>query len=89
MSNKVYNELPAAYKEVVDKASKEAIAYMNEVGPQIEKAQLQKMLDAGCELVPIDRNSFVEAMKPFLQKEFETTWKVTTYEEVMKAAAGK
>lgn len=89
MSNKVYNELPDAYKQVVDKASKEAIAYMNEVGPQIEKAQLQKMLDAGCELVPIDRNSFVEAMKPFLQKSFETTWKVTTYEEVMKAAAGK
>ncbi len=88
MSKKVYDELPDAYKQVVDKASKEAIAYMNEIGPKIEKQELQVMLDAGCELVEIDRNSFVEAMKPFLQKEFETTWKVTTYEEVMKAAAG-
>lgn len=88
MSQKLYDSLPADYQKAVTAAAKEAMAYLDQIGPEMEKKELQKMIDAGCELVTIDRASFVAAAKPYLESCFKDLWTVTTYDAVLKAAKG-
>jgi len=87
MGKAFYDALPADYQKAITAASQEAMDYLDQIGPEAEKQQLQKMLDAGCEKVEIDRDSFLTAAKPFLQKCFTDTWTGATYEDVMKAIA--
>ncbi len=88
MNQKLYDSLPANYQEAVTAAMTEAMDYLDEIGPEMDAKELQKCLDAGCELVEIDRDSFVKAAEPYLRSCFESLWNVTTYDDVKAAGAG-
>ena len=48
----------------------------------------QTFLDAGAELIVPDHDSFVEAARPIWDELFETTWTITTYDEVVALMEG-
>lgn len=88
MSNSLYESLPTAYQEVLNRAAKEANEWGSELAMSMEDTYKQAFLDAGAELIIPDHDSFVEAAYPIWNKLFETTWTTTTYDEVVAMMKG-
>lgn len=88
MSNSLYESLPAQYQEVLDRAAKEANEWGTELAMSTEDDYKQTFLDAGAELIVPDHDSFVEAARPIWDELFETTWTITTYDEVVALMEG-
>ena len=91
MNQDLYNSLPENYQQVLVEAWNETMEWMNnDAGYAAEQAELQKMNDAGCELVEIDRDSFVAASKDYVSGCFDNLWKDSgaTYDEVVAAIKG-
>ena len=90
MNQDLYNSLPENYQQVLLDAWQEAADWINVEGYNAEKAELQKMNDAGCELVEIDRDSFVAAAADYVSSCFDNLWKDsgTTYDEIMAIVKG-
>lgn len=82
MAEDLYQSLPDHYKEVVDKAGKEAIAYMEEESVKREDEYKQQLTDGGCELIVPELDSFHEKATDILNQYFDSTWTVTTLDEV-------
>lgn len=82
MAEDLYQSLSDEYKEIVDKAGKESIAFMEEEAITREDEYKQELIDGGCELVVPELDGFREKCADMLNEYFESTWTVTTLEEV-------
>jgi TRAP-type C4-dicarboxylate transport system substrate-binding protein len=89
MAENVYQDLPAHYQEVVDRAGAEAVAYMREECVAREEGYRQALLDGGCEFIAPDLTGFNEKAQDIFEKYFASSWTVTTLEEVQNIMAGK
>ena len=88
MSNSLYESLPTAYQEVLDRAAKEANEWGTELAMSMEDAYKQTFLDAGAQLIVPDHDSFVEAAQPIWNELFKTIWTNTTYDEIVALMQG-
>lgn len=88
MSNDLYESLPEAYQEVLDRAAAEANEWGTELAMSTENQYKQAFLDAGAELIEPDKESFVKAAEPIWNDMFESTWTTTTYDEVCAIMSG-
>lgn len=89
MSNKLYESLPPQYKEVVDRASAEAIAFTEKNCMALEEQYKQTMIDKGCQLLECDISGFITNAESAWNKLFKSTWTVTNLEEVRRMAGIK
>ena len=88
MSNSLYESLPTAYQEVLDRAAKEANEWGTELAMSMEDAYKQTFLDAGAQLIVPDHDSVVEAAQPIWNELFKTIWTNTTYDEIVALMQG-
>lgn len=86
MSNDLYESLPDAYKEVVDRAASEINAEIEENCFAAEEAYKQEMLDNGCEFVECDTTGMIANAEAAWEKFFADTWTGFTLEQVREAA---
>lgn len=89
MAEDLYQSLPDNYKEVVDRAGKEAIAFMEEESIKREDEYKQQLIDGGCELIIPEIDGFQENATDILNQYFDSTWTVTSLEEVKGIMEGK
>lgn len=82
MAEDLYESLPDNYKEVIDKAGKEAIEFMEEEAIAREDDYKQQLLDGGCELIIPELDGFEEKCTEILKQYFESTWTVSSLDEV-------
>lgn len=84
----LYDSLTDEQRQWIDEAAEEAVAYANEEAERMEEEFLQQLIDGGMEVIEPDREAFIEAARPVLERLFETQFTVTTYDEVMQLAEG-
>lgn len=89
MAEDLYESLPDNYKAVVDKAGQEAVSYLNDESLKREDEYKQQLIDGGCELIIPETEGFYEKANDILEQYFDTTWTVTTLDEVKEIMAGK
>jgi len=86
MSNELYESLPEAYKEVVDRAATEINAEIEANCFAAEEAYKQDMIDNGCEFVECDTTGMIANAEAAWEKFFQDTWTGFTLEQVREAA---
>lgn len=64
MSDLTYKNLTSSEQDAVEEAALEARDYQNEIVLQEEKESLQEMIDAGMEVIEVDKEPFREAVQP-------------------------
>ena len=89
MAEDLYESLPDNYKAVVDKAGKEAIEFLEKEAIAREDDYKQQLIDGGCEFIEPDLRGFIDKAENIWDEYFESTWTVTTLEEVQDIMAGK
>ena len=89
MAEDLYQSLPDNYKAVIDKAGNEAIAYMEEEAVKREEEYKQQLMDGGCELIVPELDGFHNKATDVLNQYFDSTWTVTTLDEVKGIMEGK
>lgn len=89
MAEDLYESLPDNYKAVVDKAGKEAIEFLEKEAIAREDEYKQQLIDGGCEFIEPDLSGFKDKAERIWDEYFESTWTVTTLEEVQDIMAGK
>ena len=89
MAEDLYESLPDNYKAVVDKAGKEAIEFLEKEAIAREDDYKQQLIDGGCEFIEPDLSGFIDKAENIWDEYFESTWTVTTLEEVQDIMAGK
>lgn len=82
MSENLYQSLPDNYKDVIDRAAADGLAYIEEQCAARDSEYLQQMQDGGSTFIEPDRESFLKAAEPIYEEYFETTWTATTMEEL-------
>ena len=86
MSNDLYESLPEAYQEVVDRAASEVNAEIEANCIAAEESYKQTMIDNGCELVECDISGMIANAEAAWNTLFETTWTGFTLEQIREAA---
>lgn len=82
--NKAFFEaLTAEQQDLIAQAAKEAAEWGSNEILTGEKDLIEKLKEAGMEVVEADAEAFREKAKPAVEKLFETEWPVTTWEEVL------
>lgn len=82
MREDLYQELSDAYKAMVDEAVAEAADYGTELNKASEAQMISDMEAAGVTFSDFDLTQFQEKSVSVREKFFESTWTVTTQEEI-------
>lgn len=82
----LYDSMSENQKAILNECAEENLAYADQLAEESREEYKQECLDGGMTLVDIDRAAFREALADFYQKQFESKWTVTTYDEVMSYA---
>lgn len=82
MREDLYQELSGAYKTMVDEAVAEAADYGTELNKASEAQMISDMEAAGVTFSDFDLTQFQEKSASVREKFFESTWTVTTQEEI-------
>src|SRR5699024_10813153 len=64
MSDLTYEKLTSTEQKAIDEAAVEARNYQNEIVFQEEEDSLQEIIEAGVEVIEIDKEPFREAVQP-------------------------
>lgn len=84
ISKSFMDSLPEEQQEIINSSAKEAMLYADELATEMDSKFLKELTDNGMEFIEPDLETFFEAAEPSLKKMFETSWTVTTYDEVME-----
>ncbi|MET3506684.1 TRAP transporter substrate-binding protein [Halalkalibacter oceani] len=82
MNGDLWNSLTDEQRDIVERASEEAVAFADEQAASDDERFLNELIDAGMEFVEVDKEAFTRVGEEALQEFFETQWTVTTFEEV-------
>lgn len=82
----LYDSMSENQKSVLNACAEENLAYADQMAKENREQYKKDCLDGGMTQVDVDRDAFVDALTDYYQKQFESKWTVTTYEEVMSYA---
>jgi len=68
MSKKVFDTLTPEEQKIFRDAAKESVPYMRKLWDEKEKKSLEVVLKGGAQIIPVDKKSFQDAMKPVYDK---------------------
>lgn len=86
INKELYDSMSENQKTILNECAAESLAYADQLADESREEYKQECLDGGMTLVDVDREAFREALSDFYQKQFESKWTVTTYDEVMSYA---
>lgn len=82
----LYDSMSENQKTILNDCAAESLAYADQLANETREQYKQECLDGGMTLVDVDRAAFREALTDFYQKQFESKWTVSSYDEVMSYA---
>lgn len=85
-SKSFLDSLPKEQQDIITQAAKESMLYADEQARMKDSEFKKQMTDNGVQIIKPDLASFQATTKPVLEEMFKTTWKATTYDEVMSYA---
>lgn len=82
----LYDSMSENQRDILNNCAKENLAYADQMAKDNREQYKKNCLDGGMTQVEVDRNAFADALADYYQKQFESKWTVTTYDEVMSYA---
>lgn len=83
MNQSFYENLPEAYRTLIDEVAAEALDYGTEQSNQMAEEQKQVCVDAGCTILELgDLTPYLEAVSDVMNRFYAEKWTVTSAEEV-------
>lgn len=86
ISGNLYDSLTDEQRQWIDEAVEEAATFAEEEAEKQNQVFLQELQDGGMEVINPDREAFLEAARPALERLFDEQFTVATYDEVMELA---
>lgn len=86
MNGDLWNSLTPEQQDLIQEKAEEAVEYANEEAIKDAEIFYQELIDGGMEPIDPDKEAFIEAAQEGLQQAFETSWTVTTLEEINSLA---
>lgn len=82
----LYESMSENQRQVLSDCAAKSLADADQLAKDSREQYKNDCLEGGMTLVDVDRDAFRDALNDYYQKQFETKWTVTTYDEVMSYA---
>ncbi len=86
INNKLFDKLTKEQQKILQDCATDALKYADKLAEASREQYKKECESKGVKIVKVDRNAFRKNLEAYYKEQFNTKWKVTTYEEVMKYA---
>lgn len=82
----LYDSMSERQRQILNDCAAKSLAEADQLARDSRGQYKKECLDGGMTLADVDREAFREALYDYYQKQFETKWTVSSYDEVMSYA---
>ena len=86
INNKAFDKLSKDQQKVLQDCATEALQYADKLAAESRNQYKKECESKGVKIVKVDRNAFRKQLEDYYKEQFNSKWKATTYDEVMKYA---